>query len=536
MSDRASPTRPVTRHRAAPPRREAPRSGLRRRIRLIVGLPVAVTLLLTVGACWLVTSSGLPAQAWPVWSAVVITGSIVSACATWRMGAAAVVEAEQERAARDQQVAQSVAQVRAVLPDALRSVEATIQQVRKGEAPDMRQYGPAPVGEGPFAALELDLGGFLAAVQRHVAESSASMEQAALLTISRRMQGLVNQVLGGFDQLEESIEDPEILPLVFKLDHGVTRIRRLADSFALVGGAVPRRSAKPLVLAAVVQHAISQVEYYTRVQQVTAVDDLVVGEVTVRLVHLLAELIENATKFSSPDTPVVVCAARVPDGVVIEIDDRGKLMPADTRQHLNRLLDGDRRHFGGEFTRDGRIGMRVVAEHARKLGVRVQFRPNIYGANQAVVLIPHRLLVAGQKSPQAQAGGQPGTYPPATPTEMADRDLTPVTLQMSVIPPGAASGTAPAPERTAPSISLPRRPTERSSALRYDAHAPTAPAAGHPSSAPPLPTRDPSQSYLAPELQERPQTPAPHRRAADPYAFAQFKAGQEKAAGAQNTD
>ncbi|MGV9789053.1 sensor histidine kinase [Streptomyces sp. NPDC003435] len=533
MSDRASPTRPVTRHRAAPSRHEASQSGLRRRIRLIVGLPVTVTLLLTAGASWLVTASGLPAQAWPVWGAVVITGSIVSACVTGRMGAAAVAEAEQEGAARDQQVAQSVAHLRAVLPDALRKVEATV--VRRGEAPEVSPYGAAPTGDGLFAGLELDLGEFVAAVQRRVAESSASIEQAALLTISRRTQGLVAQVLSGFDQLEDSMEDPELLPLVFQLDHGVTRIRRLADSFALVGGALPRRSAKPLLVAAVIQHAISQVEYYQRVQQVTAVDDLVVGEFTVRLVHLLAELIENATKFSPPETMVVVSAERVPAGVVIEIDDRGKQMPAATMQHLNRLLGGDRRQ-PEEFARDGRIGMRVVAEHARKLGLKVQFRPNVYGANKAVVLIPHRLLVAGEESPQAQAGGQPGAYSPAASTGMADRDLTSSTLQMSAIPHRAASETIPVPERAVPSASLHRGPTQRSPVRRYDAHVPTAPAAGHPSSAPPLPTRDPSQSYLAPELRERSQALAPHRKAADPYAFAQFKAGQEKAAGAQNAD
>ncbi|MBV1949113.1 MULTISPECIES: ATP-binding protein [unclassified Streptomyces] len=533
MSDRASPTRPVTRHRAAPTRREAPCSGLRRRIRLIVVMPVAVTLFLTGGAYWFITTSGLSARAWPVWAAVVITGSIVSACVAGRLGTAAVVEAKQERAALDQQVEQSVARLRSVLPDALREVDATVQRVRKGEAPGVRQPEAARTG-GPFAQLELDLGQFVADVQRQVADSSASLEQAALLTISRRMQSLVGQVLTGFDKLEENVEDPEILPEVFKLDHGVTRIRRLCDSFALIGGALPRRSAKPLLLAAVIQHAISQVEYYKRVQQVTVVDDLVVGEVTVRLVHLLAELIENATMFSSPDTPVVVCAERVPAGVVIEIDDRGKLMPAATMQHLNRLLAADPRQLGGEFARDGRIGMRVVAQHAHTLGVTVQFRPNVYGANQAVVLIPHRLLLTGEEPPQAQASGQPDAYP--QPAEVADPGLTSTTLQMAAIPPRAVTGTAPTSGRvTAPSTPLPRRPAEQSSARREGTHAATA-AVGRSSSAPPLPSRDLSQSYLAPELRDRPQAPAPGRKATDPFAFARFKAGQKKAAGAQNTD
>ncbi|MEU6813983.1 ATP-binding protein [Streptomyces sp. NPDC046860] len=534
MSDRASPTRPVTRHRAAPTKREAPCSGLRRRIRLIVVLPVAVTLFLTVGAYWFITTSGLSDRAWPVWAAVVITGSVVSACVAGRLGTAAVVEAKQERAALDQQVEQSVAQLRSVLPDALREVDATVRRVRKGEAPGVRQAETARTC-GPFAQLELDLGQFVADVQRRVADSSVSSEQAALLTISRRMQSLVGQVLTGFDRLEESIEDAEILPEVFKLDHGVTRIRRLADSFALIGGALPRRSATPLLLAAVIQHAISQVDHYTRVQQVTVVNDLVVGEVTVRLVHLLAELIENATMFSSPDTPVMVRAERVPAGVIIEIDDRGKLMPAATMQHLNRLLAADSRQLGGEFARDGRIGMRVVAEHAQRLGVQVQFRPNIYGANQAVVLIPHRLFVADEEPAQAQASGQPGVsrFP-----ESADPDLTSATLQMAAVPPRPVAGRTPTPDQVpAPSMPLPRRPTERTSARREVTPAVPAPSAGHTSSAPPLPSRDLSQSYLAPELRDRPQAPAPDRKTADPFAFAQFKAGQEKAAGAtQHTD
>ncbi|MFB7776258.1 sensor histidine kinase [Streptomyces bauhiniae] len=448
-----------------------------------------------------------------------------------------MVEAQQEQVAREQQVEQSVAQLRAVLPDALRAVDATVQRVRKGEAPGVRQPETARTG-GPFAPLELDLGQFVADVQRRVADSSASLAQAALLTISRRMQSLVGQVLTGFDQLEESIEDPEILPEVFKLDHGVTRIRRLADSFALIGGALPRRSATPLLLAAVIQHAISQVEHYKRVQQVTVIDDLVAGEVTVRLVHLLAELIENATKFSSPDTPVMVCAERVPAGVVIEIDDRGKLMPAATMQHLNRLLASDSRQLGGEFARDGRIGMRVVAEHAQRLGVQVQFRPNIYGANQAVVLIPHRLFVADAEPTQAQASGQPGASPFPESAKSAGLDLTSATLQMAAVPSRPAAGMTPTPDQVpAPSMPLPRRPTERPPARREGTHAVPAPAAGHTSSAPPLPSRDLSQSYLAPELRDRPQAPAPDRRTPDPLAFAQFKAGQEKAARAtQHTD
>ncbi|MGW0770806.1 ATP-binding protein [Streptomyces sp. NPDC002676] len=537
MSDRASPTRPVKRHRATPANQRATWFGLRHRIRLIVLLPVAVTLLL-LAAYSLRTTSELSAQVWPVWIAV-MTGSVISASVAWRVGAAAVVEAQQERSAHDQQVAQFFARVRAVLPEALSDVRATVNQVRKGESPQTRRPHAAPVGEDPAAQLERDLGEFVGDVQRCVAESSASLEQAALLTISRRMQSLVNQVLAGFDRLEENIEDPEVLPLVFRLDHGVTRIRRLTDSFALVGGAVPRRSAQPLLLPAVIQHAISEVEHYRRVQQVTVIDDLVVGEATVRLVHLLAELIENATNFSSPDTPVVVRTERVPAGVVIEIDDRGKRMPDTTVQRLNRLLASDPRQLGGEFARDGRIGMRVVAEHAHKLGLTVRLQANIYGSNQALVLIPNRLLLPGDQSPEARAGGQPGTSTYPASAEVPDPGLTSATLQMAVARrPSAAAGTSPAPERgTAPSPPLPRRPPDLASFSPGSTHVPAVPAAGRHSQVPPLPTRDLSQSYLVPELQDRPQTPAPERKAADPWVFARFNAGREKASGtAQDTE
>ncbi|MGW2695660.1 ATP-binding protein [Streptomyces sp. NPDC001296] len=489
----------------------------------MVLLPVAVTFLLLLAAYLLGTTSELSGWAWPVWGAV-MTGSVLSACVAWRVGAPVVVEAQQET--------QRAARVRAVLAEALSDVHATVNQVRKGQAPEIRPQ-VAPAGGDLGSQLERDLFQFVADVQRCVAESSASLEQASLLTISRRMQSLVNQVLAGFDRLEENVEDPEVLPLVFRLDHGVTRIRRLTDSFALVGGAVPRRSAQPLLLPAVIQHAISEVEHYRRVQQVTAIDDLVAGEATVRLVHLLAELIENATHFSSPDTPVVVRAERVPAGVVIEIDDRGKRMPDATVQRLNQLLAGDPRQLGGEFARDGRIGMRVVAEHAYKLGVKVRLQANIYGSNQALVLIPNRLLLPAEQSPEAQAGGQPGTSTYSASAEVPDPGLTSATLQMAVVTrPAAAAGMSPAAERgTAPSPPLPRRSTDRASFSLGTSQVPAVPAAGQPSPAPPLPTRDLSQSYLVPELQDRPQAPAPERKAADPWVFARFNAGRQKASG-----
>jgi hypothetical protein len=142
----------------------------------------------------------------------------------------------------------------------------------------------------------------------------------------------------------------------------------------------------------VLRAAIAEVEHYSRVKVVPPVEGVLRGTAVTDVIHLIAELVENATKFSAPHTIALLRAQHVSAGIAIEIDDRGLgMVPAD-QQRMNVLLADPGRTDVGELLRDGRIGLYVVAALARRHGIRVQLQNNIYGGTQAVVVLPKSLL------------------------------------------------------------------------------------------------------------------------------------------------
>ncbi|MFJ9034623.1 ATP-binding protein [Streptomyces sp. NPDC102274] len=271
-------------------------------------------------------------------------------------------------------------------------------------AKQMRQGGPVPAPR----KLEQWEGGSPAG---HVAHALADVYNAALAAVSatagarrvevlnnlaRRLQNLVDRALQGLDAVEMEIEAPTLLGDVLSVDHMVTRIRRQADSIAVVGGAVPRRFTDPLALPAVLRQAMQEIEAYHRVQVIEDVDVLLHGHVAPDIIHLFAELMENATRFSPPETDVHITARMVRAGVAVEIQDRGLTMSAQVRDRLNDMFaaaEPDR--VIDKQLKDGRIGTLVVALLARRQNkqIAVRLEPNIFGGTQTIVLLPHALLV-----------------------------------------------------------------------------------------------------------------------------------------------
>jgi signal transduction histidine kinase len=366
----------------------------------VVLLPGAVLILLGAGcAAWLAAAdptgtrrlAGLGA-ALVVAHAVLLAGAASARSAQRRLTGSA---SELDRAAAD--IAASVSYGDAQLRRAL-------EDLRQGRAPEQ----PAPPTElrdatGRFKPLleQLEysrLTAFTAlteAADLPAPNGAASQQVTVLVNLARRLQSLVHQGIRILDELEQQVEDPDLLRGLFEVDHIATRIRRYVENVAVLGGEVTRRQwRKPVPLASVVRSAIGEVERYSRVKPVPPIDGRLDGAAVADVVHLLAELIENATAFSPPGTQVYVRTQQVTTGMVIEIEDRGLGQQPEDERMRNSLLANPERVELGALLKDGRVGLYVVAVLARQHNIRVELRRNLFGGVTSLVLLPNPLLSA----------------------------------------------------------------------------------------------------------------------------------------------
>jgi signal transduction histidine kinase len=192
-------------------------------------------------------------------------------------------------------------------------------------------------------------------------------------TMSRRNRSLVDQQLSLIDRLERNEEDPERLDSLFRLDHLAARLRRnSANLLVLAGAQLSRDQREPVPLSTVISAAVSEVEDYRRVETAGVPDCTVIGAATGGIIHLLAELIDNALRYSSPTTSVWVSAARAGDGgVLLWVSDSGLGMNDGDRRIANMRLQS-----GGEVTPDNarHMGLFVVGRLAARHGLRVGLR------------------------------------------------------------------------------------------------------------------------------------------------------------------
>lgn len=292
-------------------------------------------------------------------------------------------------------------------------LRAALDRLERGELP------PGPVRGGPggpppgadparldeFWLLGQELRGAreqaygsLVRLAGQVVPSDSDRKVEVFVNLARRLQSLVHREISLLDDLEDTVEDPDLLKELFHVDHLATRIRRHAENLAVLGGAASRRQwTRPIDLSEVLRSSVAEVEQYTRVKVVPPAGGTVRGHAVADVVHLLAELIENATVFSAPDTDVVVRAERVTAGIAVEVEDRGLGMPAEEQHRMNALLGDPDRIDVRHLLADGRIGLFVVSALARRHGVAVELKSNIYGGVLAVLVLPQELL--GEQPP-----------------------------------------------------------------------------------------------------------------------------------------
>ncbi|GAA0911711.1 sensor histidine kinase [Streptomyces thermoalcalitolerans] len=332
------------------------------------------------------------------------------------------------------------------LPDVMARLSAGEKVDAAAEAPPLTDLESRPDEIGQVARSFNTAR--LAAIEAAVKQAGLRRGQfAVLLNIARRNQALVHRQLKLVDTLERRTDDPDALEALFRIDHLTTRMRRHAESLIILSGAAPGRTwRRPVPIADVVSSAVSEIEDYARVEISPMPPVGITADAVADVVHLIAELLENATVFSPPHTHVTLRTGRAPGGFVLEIDDRGLGLDDDQLQDAHLTLT---RPDDFDPTRHERLGLYVVGRLAARHGIQVTLTRSPYGGTTAVVLLPQTVL--------AEVEPEPGPPPRPQPAEQT---------------------------RTEPVQSLPSRKTATAATLEKDAPRPDDPAA-----LAPLPTR-----------------------------------------------
>jgi len=249
---------------------------------------------------------------------------------------------------------------------------------------------------------------------QHTAAAAAAGEAGlrngigqVFVSLARRNQSLLQRQLRLIDALEQKASDPAALADLFPLDHLTTRMRRHAEGLIILAGAAPGRSwSEPVPVIDVIRGAVAEIEDYKRVTVLTRAEDAVTGLAAADMIHLLAELIENATLSSPSGTRVEVRAGRVANGFAIEIDDRGLGIEADQLHTINKRLA---RPPDFDLANADQLGLFVVGKLAARHGVRVALRPSAYGGTTAVVLLPNSIVA---RAADAETDTNPDLRPP----------------------------------------------------------------------------------------------------------------------------
>ncbi|GHC93883.1 histidine kinase [Nocardiopsis terrae] len=219
------------------------------------------------------------------------------------------------------------------------------------------------------------------------------------LNIAHRSQTLVHRQLRLLDRMEREQEDPEQLAQLFKLDHLATRSRRNAENLLILGGEAPGRTwHRPMPLIDVLRGAISESGDYTRVKRERIARVNLNGPAVADVIHLVAELVDNAAMFSPPHTQVRLSSEDVPNGVTIEIEDRGLGMTDGEFDSANALLADPPEFDVMRLNEKMRLGLFVVSRLSHRHGIRVHLRPSPYGGVQAIVLLPQE-IISGDRTP-----------------------------------------------------------------------------------------------------------------------------------------
>ncbi len=288
-------------------------------------------------------------------------------------------------------------------------------------------------------------------------------------TLSRRSRSLVEEQLALIENLEHDEDDPTRLDHLFRLDHLATRMRRNGDNLLVLADTVDRhRRMPPAPVSEVLRSAVSEVEDYRRVSLGPNVEASIVGAASADIGHMIAELLDNALRYSPPDSTVRVTVTRGADaGLVVEVADRGLGMAEEDMREANERLA-----LGGEVTSDTakRMGLFVVGRLARRHGATVQLRPPTGNPGvTARVHLPTDLLAPTTEVPVPHTDAHPlpadatngSSRPQSTLAAVAPKIVPTMTPTIGGLPrrsPGASGVSAARPPVVSPPVVRPPAP------------------------------------------------------------------------------
>ncbi len=290
-----------------------------------------------------------------------------------------------------------------------------VERLRRGDDVDVSAESPPPLPSGIQEISQVaESFGTVQAAAVAAAVDQARLRKAVnqvFLNISMRSQSLLHRQLAMLDSMERRASEPEALADLFLLDHLTTRMRRHAEGLIILSGSTPGRGWRdPVPVVDVLRAAVAEVEDYVRVDVTSESDDLVAGSAVNDIIHLVAELVENATVFSPPNTRIEVRAERVGTGLVAEIEDRGLGLSAEELAGINQRLASTPEF---DLGRSEQLGLFVVSQLAARHDIKVSLRRSVYGGTTAVVLLPFGVVV---RKEEAAAPADQGIWPDDTGT------------------------------------------------------------------------------------------------------------------------
>jgi signal transduction histidine kinase len=309
-------------------------------------------------------------------------------------------------------VQQLAALRRSALDLATRRLPSVVQRLRAGQDVDVTAEAP------PLESSSDEIGQVreaFNAVQRTAVE--AAVDEARLRrgisdvfrNLARRSQSLLHRQLALLDAMERRTSEPGELEDLFRLDHLTTRMRRHSEGLIILSGESPARGWRhPVPLIDVLRAAVAEVEDYTRVRVTVGTNASLIGPAVADVIHMIAELAENATIYSPPNAPVRVHGDVVGRGFAVEIEDRGLGISEEKMAEINANLANP-----PEFDLSGseQLGLFVASQLARRHDIRITLQASPFGGTTAIVLIP-KALIADDTSydvtvPEVSAGERP---------------------------------------------------------------------------------------------------------------------------------
>ena len=330
-----------------------------------------------------------------------------------------------------------------------------IGQLRAGQQVDPSEYEPGEAS--PANEIEQVQHAFNLVQQTAV---QSAIDEARLRrgisdvfrNLAGRSQSLLHRQLTLLDGMERRATEPDELEDLFRIDHLTTRMRRHAEGLIILSGEAPARGwRQPVPLVDVLRAAVAEVEDYTRIRVLCRTNAAVAGHAVADVIHLVAELAENATVFSPPNTPVRIQGDIVGRGFAVEIEDRGLGISQVRMDEINTNLASPPQF---DLSGSDRLGLFIAGQLAQRHDIKITLRPSVYGGTTAIVLIPTSLVVeedtyerdpalpagsdeatplpdriAGRHAALAQVTGRLGPAPrrstvPAGPTDPGTRDPT----------------------------------------------------------------------------------------------------------------